>query len=395
MLPYQSFSLDKVIPNGQPYRVYGVLGDAYLQTRVVRSLLDHLLPESEGARDFNFDSLDGEGSSVGDVLSRCGNLPFLSDRRVVIVRRAEKLEGLARSGDDGESKKSKGPSAAKRLSDGLAALPLTTLLILCRTPETPEPGGKKETLRCINANVDKVIENPKVGMIIDCTIGLKSGAQAVAIVNNEAAERNIPLERGAAERLVERVGHNIAALLNDLEKCALRVGTGNVITRYVVEEMTRQAPHETVFDLMDAIGTRQSARAVWLLREILGSGDAPEQIMALLTSHIRQLLQARAVLDARLPLDASLSTRISPQLAEQFPRESRDSLLSMTGPQAWKVSKLGAQARNFSMPQLQNALEALLKTDLAMKGIEGDGGADTRQQPTLLMELLIVQLCNA
>ena len=322
MLPYQSFSLEKIVPKSGPHRVYGVLGDAYLQGRVVRSLLDYLLPESEGARDFNFDALDGEGSSISDVLSRCGNLPFLSERRVVMVRRAEKLEGLARGGDDGD-KKSKGPSATKKLSDGLAALPTTTVLILCRTPETPEPGARRETPRCINANVDKAIEDKKLGVIINCIVDLKAGALATAIVHNEAGERGIPLERGAAELLVQRVGHNIAALLNDLDKCALRAGAGNPVTRHIVQEMTRIAPHESIYDVMDAIGQKRAAHAVALMREILEGGEAPERFLATLTGHIRQLLQARAVLDARLPLDASLSTRIAPQMAPDRPGDER------------------------------------------------------------------------
>jgi hypothetical protein len=231
MLPYQAFARAKVIPKTGPHRVYGTLGDAYLQNIVLQSLLDWTLPAEEGGRDFNMDTLDGESASITDVLSRCGNLPFLAERRVVLVQRAEKLEGLSRGGeeksDGAKSKAGKGSKAsgtkespAKRFASGIENLPASTVLILTRTAETPEPGARKETPRCINAAIDRVLEEH--GVVIDCTVGAKAGTMASAIVNNEAARLGIPLGPHAAEHLVQRAGHNIAGLLNELEnvRCA-------------------------------------------------------------------------------------------------------------------------------------------------------------------------------
>jgi hypothetical protein len=149
MLPYSAFTLKKAVPNGAPLPVYGVLGDAYLQQLVVRTLLDAAMDAD--ARDFNMDTVDGESATVGEVLSLCGNLPFLSERRAVVVNRAERLENIGRAGESEDEKPTKGKAAkgtlspAKRLSEGLKNLPPTTLLLLLRTPETPEPGARAST----------------------------------------------------------------------------------------------------------------------------------------------------------------------------------------------------------------------------------------------------------
>jgi DNA polymerase-3 subunit delta len=303
MLPYSQFAPNKVLlKNGSqrvPHRVYGTLGDAYLQNLVINALIEWSLDAD--ARDFNMDRLDGESTSLGDVLSRCANLPFLSDRRVVIVQRAERLDGINRMGDEaGESattnganagaggKKASKPKAAlspaKRLTEALASLPASTVLILSRTPETPEPGARKAEARCINAAVDKAIESKddaSRGLIIDCTVGAKSGATATAILNSEAARRGIALSASAAEHLVNRAGNNIAGLLNELEKCALRAGE-EAVSPSIIDEMVRRAPHDTVFDLTDALGDRQGPRAIAMLRELVGGGEAPELVLALL-----------------------------------------------------------------------------------------------------------------
>jgi DNA polymerase-3 subunit delta len=388
MLSYTGFSREKVLGKDGARRIFGVLGDSHLQGEIVNSLLGWLLDAD--ARDFNLDTLDGETCTISDLLARSGNLPFLADWRVVLVQRAERMEGLNRSGDS-ETPKEKGKvSPAKRLTDGIASLPQTTALILCRTPETPEAGSRKETPRCINAAVDKAIEVQ--GIIIDCTVGAKAGNVAVSSLLNYAARHNIPLAPGAAEYLIGRAGNDIANGLNELEKCALRAGEGLFVTREIIDEMVKRLPQDSVFDLMDAIGARNMPRALGLLRELVGSGEAPELVLSLTVRHLRQLMQARAVLDARLPLDSSLQKRLPPALAEQLPRDGRENIATMLIGQGWRGPRLAQQARNFSMPQLVAALDAALDADLAMKGIEGDGGSDNKVAPQMLMELFLAKL---
>lgn len=409
MLPYAAFSRKKVLlPDETPRRVYGIVGDAFLQKKVLDALLGWSL--SPDARDFNMDVLDGESTSVTDLLARCGNLPFLSDHRVIVVQRAERIENLHRSVgacEDGEDTST--PSAAKgarqtgpktagvakRLGDGFKNLPATTVLFLLRTPETPEPGARASAPRCLNAALDKVIEGKELnGLIVDCTIpaGTKNAGTAIAIVLREAGERDIPLAPDAAAYLVNRCGHDVALLLNELEKCALRVGAGNTVTRAVIDEMTRRQPQETIFNLTDALGERRTAHALGLLRELIENGDAPQQIVAMLTRHWRQLLQARAILDAGLALDGSTLSRLPPDLVAQLPRDGRENVAQLLQSQAWQGRRLSTQARNFSTSQLVAALEATLFADLAMKGIEGDGGAESKREPELLLELLLAKM---
>lgn len=385
MLPFQAFSRDRALPNDTPFRIYGVLGDAHLQARIVQSLQGWLLDDD--SRDFNMDTLEGENTTVAELMARCGNLPFLADRRVVIVNRAERLENIGKAAEKSETK-SKGPSPAKRLADGLAALPSSTVLILRRTPETPEAGARKETPRLINAAVDKAIEAN--GVIFDCLVGAKSSHLAVAAVQNEATQRGIALAGGAAEFLIARTGTDIARALNELEKCALRAGDAPV-TRAVIEEMTPRQPSETVFDLVDALATKQQARALGLMHELLAGGEPAELVMNLVAKHFRQLIQARAILDERLQLDANLARRIPEHLAQQLP-PGRDNLPNLLIGQGWRGPKLAAQARLFSAEQLLQALEAALAVDLALKGIEGDGGGDSKAMPKLLMDLFIAKL---
>ena len=389
MIPYAAFKRDKVFTKkDEPLRVYGTLGDGELQKRVTNAIIDWCLPSD--VRDFNFDLLDGETHSISDVLSRAANVPFLAERRVVHVMRAEALDNLNRSG---ESKDKSKVSPAKHLSDGLKNLPDSTVLILSRTPEPFDPSARKKENRCINAAVDKVLEDKSggAGLIIDCAMNAKSAATIVAMLESDAAEQGVAVERGAIHYLVERAGSDVALCANELEKCILRVGTGQTVTRAVVEEMVKASVQDTIFTLVDAIIEGKSARAIGLMRELSQNNEPPELVLSMLSSQLRQLLQARALLDARLPVAAASFARLPPELAAQMPDGSgslRGSLQFM----AWKARSLESQARNLSTAKIEHALHLCLEADLALKGIEGDGGLEGKNQSALLVELLITKM---
>lgn len=391
MIPYTSFERAKALPRDVPRRVYGTLGDGELQKRVANSLVEWILPAD--ARDFNFEVLDGESHTITQVLSSAYSLPFLSDFRVVHIRRAERLDGLNRAGD-GDDKKAKGKvSPTKALTEGLKNLPTSTVLIFSRTHETPEVGARASTPRCLHATVDKAIEDKTLGgLLIDCTVGPKNAGMATGILEAEAKKRRISFERGAASYLVERAGTDITLLEVEMEKCALRAGANTPITRAIIDEMVKRAPHETIFDLTDALGERRSAHAIGLARELLENGEPAELLLSMLVRHFRQLLQARALLDAKIGLDGSASGRLSSGQAAQFPQEGRDNLPGLLRSQSWLGRRLAAQARNFSVEQIARALRLCLEADLALKGIEGDGGAESNKHPELVVELLLARL---
>lgn len=417
MLAYTDFKEKKVLPDNAPMRVYGVLGDGFLQKRVIAALLDWILPED--VRDFNLDTLDGVSTSLTEVLARCGNLPFLADARVILVQRAERLEGFGRGGDDdgdedGEEAKPKatpekakgGKKAAttegaseKRFIESIKSLPASTVLILSRSAESFDPAARKKTPRCINARVDKAIETPlkngvkkavALGLIVDCSLNARSADFAITLLNSEAARHGIPLASDAARHMVERVGINIELLVNEMEKCALRAGWGEMVTVGIVDEMVRPNLQDTIFSLTDAMGARNTPHTLGLLRELLNAGNAPERILATLIPHLRQLLQMRALLDAGVRVTPRMADDVPAKLAIQLPQENNLPALAAT-PMMWKVRKLGDQARNFTSEQIQNALQAALAADLAMKGISADiTGEAEGGTPELLLELAVL-----
>jgi len=380
VLTYTALKKSTAFKNDQPFRCYGVMGDAYLQQRTVAFLLEQILPADE--REFNQDILNGESTNANELLAKAGQLPFIASHRVVIIRSADKMDGVGRAAaGETKSKSTKVLSPGQQLAEALKNIPPSTVLIVMRSPETPDGFGKF-TPRCLNANLDKIIESQ--GVIINCLVGQRDQAIPVRVITDEAQSRGIQLEQGAAVHLANRVGYDIGLLLTELEKCSLRVGIEGVVTKQVIDEMTRRKPQETIFDLLDAIGARQTSKAMTLLRELLDGGEVPERILATLVSHLRRLWQVRAMMDQKIPLNAGSMEKVSPALAAQFPEGG---IVEKFSGFSWKINQLQGQARAFSQAQIQAALERTFETDLAMKGIDEDGGTSE-----LLLERLVMRL---
>ena len=410
MLPYTDFKKAKVLPNGAPLRVYGVLGDGFLQKRVIDALLEWILPPE--ARDFNLDTLDGENATLTDVWACCGNLPFLADVRVVLVQRAERLENLyrlderptrkktaAKTPKKASTKSKASPTGQDKLLQGLQNLPPTTVLILSRSAETPEVGSRIEKESCIAEVVDEAINSSEIpSLFINCLLTGKNKNRAVPILQNEAERLHIPLESDAAGYLVERAGLDIWQLLNELQKCASRIGEGEIVTTNIIEEMVRPALQDTIFSFADALGSRQTAHAIGILRELLASGEAPIVLLSRIATHFRYLLQARAILDAGIAIQPGMGYRLAPELAEQLPdrpfyekpSDGYDNFVKLCDGSAWRGRRLAEQAQNFTTEQIQGGLQYALSADLAMKGIEGDGGGAAEEVHAMLLELTVL-----
>jgi DNA polymerase-3 subunit delta len=345
------------------YIVYGE--DALLMRRVVDALLNAALPEAE--REFNLDVLDGATTTVAQVIALATNLPFLSSRRVVWVREAEKLKEL------------------DKLADALnkGRLPATTHLILQRSPNAERREGERGILQ---AALDRAVD--KLGAIVECSINPRTErAQLMKFISDEAQRWGKKIAPTAVALLMARAGHDFFRLTNEIHKLAHFVGDAPLITNTHVEQMVAKTVEEKIFALTDAIGKRAVGDALHVLHDLLDHGHAPEVIIGQITRHLRLLFQARFLHDKGYRLRANLSVELPQEVAAALPQANN--LLTFLQSQTWAAARYEEQVRHFTQTQLSAAFERTLLTDLQLKGIEGNV-----ENPRLALELLVVDLCG-
>jgi DNA polymerase-3 subunit delta len=168
----------------------------------------------------------------------------------------------------------------------------------------------------------------KQANVVDCgTIG--DDADAERWVKTRAAKMNAPLDAGAVRALVHRAGADIVRLRAGLERVALYAMGQATITADDVKDAVQAAPDGPAdWGIAHAIGRNDVGDALRELHAALEAGDVPVKVLGQL--------------------------RIA---AEKVPAR-----------------------------RLADAINALMRTDLAMKSSGGD--------PRILLERLVVELCE-
>ena len=189
-------------------------------------------------------------------------------------------------------------------------------------------------------------------------------------IGDRARERDIRISPAAAALLAERVGANVRErdvdrrrqgelAVAELEKLALYRLDGRIAPEDV-EELVADAVPGSTFALLDAVGMRRAAEAADLADRL---EDVPAPLLVThLHRRIRQLIEVADLLDSGTPARELVRTlKLNPYVAE----------------------KLAGQARAWSLPELDAALDGLLELDATLKGRAGGGDLRRRAAVSL------------
>jgi DNA polymerase-3 subunit delta len=203
--------------------------------------------------DLALERLDGEEVDVQVIIDALQNLPFLANKKMVVVRElgankqaAEKIEQIiASAGDD-------------------------TDLILYE-PATDKRTVYYKTLKS-KTQLEEFNELDAHGL-----------ARWLA---DEAGKRGGELSSVDANYLVERVGTGQALLSNELDKLLTYEPK---ITRAAIDALTDPLPQSKVFDLLDAAFSGRPSRALELYEQQRAQKVEPQAILAMIAWQLQLL----------------------------------------------------------------------------------------------------------
>jgi len=288
----------------------------------------------EGLAALNTATLDGKHLTLEELEAACGALPFLADKRLVIVEglaaRAEPRQGQAL----GEgSKKAARNGAEKKMADYLASVPPSTDVVLY------------ESAKVSAANVFLAAVTNAGGRIVELQPPKPDSQELRNWAAQRARQRRAQFAPDALDQLVAFVGNNMRLLDQEIAKLAT-YADGRAITGEDVRRQVPSAREANVFEMVDALGRRDTRTALGRLHELLAEGEAAQHLLFMAARQVRLLIQARDLLDAGLPYV---------------------SLASELGVHPFVAQKVGDQARNFSMRTLRTLHAELVELDWAVK----------------------------
>jgi len=190
------------------------------------------------------------------VAGESQTMPFLAERRVVIVRRAEKYMAMA-----------SGPrSPLNPLLEYLKAPADTTILVLVAS----QIDQRKALYKACRDS----------GLVVEChPLPDRELAQWVLA---EAARLGKRIERAAAAELLRRAGGQLGDVNNAIALVASYVGEAEIIAERDVIAACADVAEETVWGLTDAIAASDTPQAVSALHRLIALGKNPDEIIGII-----------------------------------------------------------------------------------------------------------------
>lgn len=225
--------------------------------------------------------LDGEDASFERMQEAMQSLPFLADRKMVVLQ---------------------SPGANKEFTEHvdrlLADLPDTTHLIIVE--------GKLDK----RGTYYKFLKKQK-GFQEFGDMDENSLARWVVEI---ARDKGASLSTSDARYLVERVGVNQQKLASELEKLSLY---DTEISRVSIDEMTAALPQSTIFELLEAAFAGNTSRALELYHEQRLLKVEPQQIIAMLAWQLHVLALIKTAGDNRSTDDIARESKINPYVVRK------------------------------------------------------------------------------
>ena len=235
--------------SAKPPPVVVIFGDEpHQKSTKLREVLNELLPpEADRAMALSdFDGTQNEeqgGPSLAGVMDDLATLPFLADRRVVLIREADRFISAHRE-------------RLEKYAD--APMPSSVLVLECRSfPKT--------------TRLYKAIDNAG-GQLHECK--KLTGRALAGFVVIEAQNHRKRMAPAVAARLCELIGQDVGSLVSEVEKLSLYVGDRPTITAEDVASLVGQSREEKVFAVMDAAGIGQLDRTLRLWHQVLATDPA-------------------------------------------------------------------------------------------------------------------------
>jgi DNA polymerase III subunit delta len=276
--------------------------------------------------EMNITELDGTSATVPEIIGAVTSYPFLSDRRLVIVKGL--IAWLTRKGAG-----KPGKDGVKRLIEEVPNLPEYSRLVLVERKAISDKNAIIKLAKETNNAYLRAFNAPK-----DSTSW---------IINRAHDEYGIKLEPMVASALSEVTGDDLRLADNELCKLVIYVGEGQPITEQDVAALTPYVPEASVWDMVDAIAVGNGDKALRLLHRLLADKDEdPFKTFGMIIRQFRLMLLAREHL-ASGGSEAGVANAI--------------------GVKAYPARKAAQQSRGFSVKDLEIIYRQLCDLDLKMK----------------------------
>lgn len=250
--------LNEEITSGQLKQVYLLYGDEGYLRRQYRDKLKNALLGGGDAMNYHY--FEGKDINIGEVIDLSETMPFLADRRVIILENS----GLFKHG---------GEQLAEYLKE-----PCETAFFVLVEKEIDK---RSRLFKAISLKGRAVEFKPQDESVLKRWI-----LGTLKKENKKITERDLQL-------FLEKTGTDMDNINKELEKLICYCMGKEAITREDIEAVCTRQVGSRIFDMMNAIAEKRQKEAMEMYYDLLTLKEPPMRILFLLARQFNLLLQVK------------------------------------------------------------------------------------------------------
>lgn len=307
---------------------------------VVNSVVD------KSMKDLNYIRLDGLNINYDEILNACETMPFMGEKKAVVIYRAEFLK---------EKTDSSNSKLYKEIEKYLKDIPPYTILIMYYLFNDKRDTAKKNK---------KLVSLDKISKVVHFDRLKKD--RYYKKVEEVFKKRGKEIKKIEARYFAEKVPNNFDIINREADKI-IAYTEGKEITKKDIDKLILKSSEDDIFDLIDLISLRKAERAIDLLDELLFKSDQHMLIITNIENHFKRLYEIKVLKNKGHNIGSIASKYKLPTFI---------------------CEKLVNQSNKFSFNQLKEILDICLKTEISLKSSSND---KTMELELMLFNIFMVK----
>lgn len=292
--------------------------------------------------DLNSQIFEGEDFTANNFKEAICTLPFLSDKKLIIIR-----DFLRDSREEDQ----------KTVAEQLDQIPEFCIIVFI---EKDKPDARKTLYK-------KII---KTGQNIEFTELEKF--KLIEWIKQELGKKNTEIGPAEIDLLAENVGPNLWQMSQEVEKISLYANNQKV-DEQAIEMLISPNLTSSIFKLTDFIAQKNRQKSLKTLNTLLNKNEDLMQIFFMIVRHFRIMIQIQSCLEKKMA---------RPQIIQKLKEHP------------FVINNISNQAKNFNSTKLNQIYKKLLEIDIATKSGKIKTTTLDNTELRLAVEKLILELCS-
>lgn len=254
------------------YYIYG--NEGYLADYYLSRIQEAVIPEKIDG--INYETYHFRDAGLQTILAAANTMSFMGDKKMIVVRESDLLS----------KEKALSPSAISAFADYVAEPNPMTVLVFMGEQEIKGLGRNKLAAMIKKSSQAALVPAEKA-----------KGAALKKYVRDHLSRKGLRASDEVVDRLVLIAEKGLYLLENELEKILI-INESGLISLEEADQLISYTPDGRIFELVDAVIAKKTARAVQLLDEYLAAGEPEYMLRAMLISSFRRLLIIKDALAA-------------------------------------------------------------------------------------------------